>query len=470
MTATATEATPATAGARPSGVPSSDGRLPVPAVGRPRPIRLPTVRDHTLTNGLRVLVARRPGIPRFECRLVVPTTRGGDAGDAARLRVMTETVLSGTPDRSSRSIAEELQGMGAGLGSHADAEQLIIGGSCLSMYRSRFLALFGDVLLRASFPADEVTIERERVVQEIALLRSQPGVVASDALVRRLFGAHPYGRGTPDPGAVAKVQAPALRRLHASRVLPGGSLLVLVGDLDLDATLADVSAAFGDWPAGGAQGSLATPVMATPSPFLLVDRPGAVQTNIRMGGAAVARTDPAYPALALAVTVFGGSFTSRLNDNIRETKGYTYGAHSRVDQRRAAAQLTISADVGREVTAASLVEIAYELGRMASLPVEQGELDAARRYLQGTLAMGIQTQAGLTTYLATLASSGLDVEYLRNYPTALESITVADVLEASRRYLSPVALTTVLVGDAAVVGPAVTPLASIEDAAGGPGR
>ncbi len=110
------------------------GPFPIPAVGPPRPVRLPAVADYTLDNGLRVLVARRPGIPRFECRLLVPTARG-DAGDAARLRVLTETVLSGTPGRSSRAIAEELQGMGAGLGTSADAEQLIICGSSLSLHR-----------------------------------------------------------------------------------------------------------------------------------------------------------------------------------------------------------------------------------------------------------------------------------------------------------------------------------------------
>jgi predicted Zn-dependent peptidase len=199
-----------------------------------------------------------------------------------------------------------------------------------------------------------------------------------------------------------------------------------------------------------------------PSSFLVVDRPGAVQTNIRMGGPAVPRTDPDYPALALAVTVFSGYFTSRLNDNIREQKGYTYGAHSRVEHRRVASQITVSADVGRDVTAAALVEIFYELGRMVSLPVTQPELDAARRYVQGTLAMGIQTQSGLTSYLGSLVSAGLPVDYLRDYPAALEEVGVDDVLAAARRFLGPDQLTTVLVGDAATVVPAVEPLGPVE--------
>jgi predicted Zn-dependent peptidase len=435
----------------------------IPAVGKPRPIRLPALLDQTLANGLRVLIARRPGIPRFEGRLVVPVARGGP-GEGPRLRVLTETLLAGTPTRTSLGIAEELQAMGGGLGSFSDAEQLVVGGSCLSVNRRRFLELFGEVVQEASFPAEEVTIERERLVQEIALLRSQPGVVAADALVGRLYGDHPYGQGTPDPDAVAAVTPAALRRLHDTRVSPDHALMVLVGDLDLGRTLADIESAFGAWAPGQGHRGLRRPVITTPSSIQLVDRPGAVQTNVRMGGRGVGRSDPQYPALALAVTVFGGYFTSRLNDNIREQKGYTYGANARVEHRKVATQLSISADVGREVTAASLVEIAYELGRMVALPVGQDELDAARRYLQGTMAMGIQTQAGLTSYLATLVSAGLPVDYLREYPSALERVTVDDVLEAARRFLSPRGLTTVLVGDAAVVAPSLEPLGDLERA------
>ena len=457
MSVTIRAAVPA---AIPAGAPAAVPAV-VPAVGKPRPLRLPTVADHTLANGLRVLIARRPGIPRFEGRLVVPTARGG-AGEAARLRVLTETMLSGTPQRSSREIAELLQALGGGLGSYADAEQLIIGGSCLSMNRRPFLDLFGEVVQQASFPSQEVAIERERVVQEIALLRSQPGVVAGDALVARMYGDHPYGQGTPDPDAVAAVSPATLRRLHAARVRPERSLLVLAGDLDLNRTLADVDAAFGDWAAGEGHRDLRVPVITTPSPLLVIDRPGAVQTNIRLGAPAIPRSDPQYPAVALAVTVFGAYFTSRLNDNIREQKGYTYGAHSRVEHRRVAAQLNVAADVGREVTGASLVEIAYELGRMVSLPVNQGELDAARRYVQGTIAMGIQTQSGLTAYLATLVSAGMPVEYLRDYPAALERVTVDDMLVASRRFLSPRRFATVLVGDAAAIRPAVEAIGEVE--------
>jgi zinc protease len=132
-----------------------------------------------------------------------------------------------------------------------------------------------------------------------------------------------------------------------------------------------------------------------------------------------------------------------------------------VEHRPLASQLTISTDVGREVTAAALVEIAYELGRMVALPVEQAELDSARRYMQGTLAMAIQTQAGLAGHLASVVSSGMPVSYLRDYPAALEKVTVGEVLGAARRFLAPGGLARVLVGDAAGVDPAIRPLVPV---------
>src|SRR5581483_7422175 len=221
--------------------------LPVPAVGKVHPLRLPAVTDVTLRSGLRVLVARRASIPRFECRLIVPITLGRDPGDAARQRLLTDTVLSGTQDRTSREIAEQLQLMGAGMDTYADSEQLIVGGSSLSSRRRACLNLFGAVVSGAAFPADEVAIERDRLVQEIALQRSQPATIAGDALARRLYGTHPYGWGTPDPEVVERVGAAVLRRVHRQRVVPGGSLLVLVGDLDPDKTIADVEAAFAAW-------------------------------------------------------------------------------------------------------------------------------------------------------------------------------------------------------------------------------
>jgi predicted Zn-dependent peptidase len=438
-------------------------------------VRLPEVADEALPNGLRVVAARRPGIPRFEVRLRIPIVREGQPANAARQTVLAETLLAGTPQLTSVDIAQAAQRLGGSLSANSDVEWVVLSGSALATGLKSFLQLMGDVVRHASFPAGEVAVERDRIAQEIVLARSQPEQIAREALVRRLFGRHPYGWGMPKPEAVARVSAPALRELHTLRIRPSGSVLVVVGDVAVGRVAEAAEEAFGAWgtrrrgtgaPRKGAGDRLAPPPPPRPGPLLLVDRPGAVQSNIRLGGPAVSRSHADFPALALTNAIYGGYFTSRLVDNIRERRGYTYSPGSGIEHRQAASAFTVSADVGTEVTAAALVEIRYELGRIVATDVSQDELDAARRYLQGTLAMSIQTQAGLSAYLATLATNGLGVGFLRDYPAALERVTIDAVRQTAAKYLAPARLATVVVGDAGAVVQDLETLDEVEVAAG----
>jgi predicted Zn-dependent peptidase len=195
---------------------------------------------------------------------------------------------------------------------------------------------------------------------------------------------------------------------------------------------------------------------------LLVDRPGAVQTTIRIGGAAPARTDADFAATALANLVFGGYFSSRWVSNIREDKGYTYSPSSGLDHPLGGSRFVAGADVATGVTAPALLETLYELGRIATAPVGQDELDRARRYAIGTLALGTASQAGLAGTLSQLAAGGLGIEWLREYPKQLDAVTVDDVLAAAARWLAPTALTPVLVGDRAAVADSLRGLVELE--------
>jgi predicted Zn-dependent peptidase len=423
-----------------------------------RAIRVPTIAERTLDNGLYVVAARRSGVPRLEARLFVGTVRDGGVEPSARQAVLAETLLSGTPHRSSVAIAETLQSLGAALDAGADVEWLTVRGSSLSTTAASFLALMGEVVTEASFPSDEVALERLRLAETIQLARSQPEVVANDALAARLYGRHPYGRGTPDPAAVARVSASSLRVAHGARILPRGSVLVLVGDLAPARAVELATSALGRW-AGGkprrASDSLESPPTPSTGATVLVHRDGSVQTNIRIGGAAVPRSHPDFGPLVLANLVFGGYFTSRLVDNIRERRGYTYSPHSTIAHHQRASLFAVSADVGTEVTAAALLEIRYELGRMVAAPVDQAELDAARRYALGSLAMSVQTQAGLAQFLANAYLHGQDVNWLHDYPRALARVTVEDVHRVAGEYFAPRRMATVLVGDSARVVPQV---------------
>ena len=445
-----------------SGLIAAERAALVPPVGKPRAVRLPSVSEVTLENGLRVLAAKRSGVPRVEARLVIPTARG-DAGPAAALRMVARTLLSGTSRRSATEIADLLQQIGGNLDAYADEEDVVLAGSALAPDLGGLLALMAEVITDAVHPEDEVSIERSRLVQEISLARSQPETVAREALLRRLFGRHPYGRGLPSPSEVERVKAAAIAATRVERLLPGGSVLVVVGDVTPARAASAAEAAFAGWTArGGNPPGLPEPPVLKPGPITLVDRAGAVQTNIRIGGPVVDRHHPDYPALALANLVFGGYFVSRLVENIRERRGYTYSPGSGVQHLRQRSFFQLQADVGTEVTGPALAEIRYELERMMVGPIEAGEMQSAKRYLGGTLAMAIQTQAGLASYLATLATSDLPIEYLRDFPRAVEALSASDVMEASRRYLAPSRLVTVLVGDRGAVEPVAAAFGAVD--------
>lgn len=424
----------------------------VPKVGPFRSTRLPAVDERRLANGLRVLAVRKPGVPMVQARAVLPAPRprATDA-DRARQMVLAETLLSGTQRRDSVELAEALQRMGATLDVQVNSEDVRLRGSALSSSLGDLLTLMGELLTEPAFPKGEVEIERVRKAQEVLLQRAEPSVIARAALKRRLFGEHPYAGGLPDPEQVASVSAADLRRYFKSRATARDGLLILVGDLRPAKAIDAAEAALGEWTGAGSSSRLPALPRIDPGPIVLVDRPGAAQSNIRIGGPALTRRDAGLPALQLANMVFGGYFSSRLVENIRERKGYTYSPRSSIDHRQLGSMLTIQADVGTEVTAPALLETRYELGRMATLPVGAEELDSARRYVIGTTALSIQTQSGLAEYLLALSLSGLGLDYLRDLPKRLEKVTVDDVRAAGAEYLAPARLPTVIVGDARAI-------------------
>jgi predicted Zn-dependent peptidase len=324
------------------------------------------------------------------------------------------------------------------------------------------LDVLGDVLTGATYPKREVLGERDRLAQELAIYRSQAAVVAREALLRRMYGDHPYGRELPLAEELQRVKPTQLRELHERRIAPAGSVLTVVGDLAPAKAISLVEAALAGWTARTK--ALETPELPVPpvGAALLVDRPGAVQTTLRMAGPAPSRTAPDYAAFHLANLVFGGYFSSRWVANIREDKGYTYSPHAQVEHPPAGSRVTVSADVSTPTTAPALLETVYELGRVATLPVGQDELDQARRYAIGVLALGTATQAGLASTLSQLAGAGLGVEWLRDFPKQLAVVTVDDALAAAAQHLAPNRLTTVLVGDVAQVEAPLRTLVDLE--------
>ncbi|GHF42142.1 putative Zn-dependent peptidase [Amycolatopsis bartoniae] len=421
----------------------------IPALGPWPEIAAPPTTEDRCANGLRLLALNRPGAPLVEVRLSVPfgSTK---PRHLARAWLLAETALSGTAETGRIGLAERIGDLGAPLRAEVDHDQILFCGTVLADAYEDLLAVLVEVVTSATYPDEEVRAERARLVPRLTAARSQAGVRAREILHRHLYGEHPYGASLPTGPEVDEVTPEDLRALHAERVVPDHAVLVLVGALDPDEAVATAGRLFAGWRRGGAAvpPPPALPPEAPAGASRLFHRPGSVQSSIRIGGPAVRRDDPLFPALQLANLIYGGYFSSRLVANIREDKGYTYTPRSRILHNVAGSTLVIEADVATEVTAPALLEMWYELGRLSTLRPSAEELDNVRQYAVGTLAMSVATRAGLATSLVTLLGVGLDLEWIRGHPARLAAVTASDIYHVGVHLLAPKLLAAVVIGDA----------------------
>jgi len=424
------------------------GPRPLPPLGEQRaPTGLSTV-DATLSNGLKVVVVRQTAVPMVELRVRIPFA-GTDPMHAARAEVLAATLLTGTARRDRVAIDTDLALVGGELDSSVDPERLSIGGSALATGLDTLLDVLADALTGATYADDEVRREQERLVERIAMALSQPSVIARRALQKHRYGDHPATREMPEAEDVARVTAEQVRDLHRASMLPRGSVLVLVGDVELDAAVAQLEEALGGWTGTDIAAELPSLPPVAGGDIKFVPRPGAVQSQLRLTAEGIMRTDPRYPALQLANLAFGGFFSSRLVENIREDKGYTYHARSHMEFTPHGATLLIDTDTASDVTAKALLEINYELGRVAMSPPVGSEVDTVRQYAIGQLLTATASQSGLASQLIALATQGLGVDWLVAHPGRLAAVTAEQIADAALEFFAPVRWTGVIVGDPA---------------------
>jgi predicted Zn-dependent peptidase len=427
------------------------GPRPLPPLGEQRVATGLSTVDTVLDNGLRLIAVRAPAVPLVEMRLRIPFA-GTDRLHAARAEVLAATLLTGTARRDRVAVDTDLALVGADLDSGVDPEKLSISGNALSSGFETLLDVIADVLTAAAHQDNEVVRERERLVERITVARSQPGTIAREALQKHRYGDHPFTREMPEAADVSTVTPDEVRALHKASVLPRGSVLVLVGDVDLDRVVSQVSSALAGWTSDASAVVLPELPDVAGGDLALVHRPGAVQSQIRMSAQAIPRTDPRYPALQLANLAFGGFFSSRLVENIREAKGYTYHARSSLEFTPSGATLLLETDTASEATAAALLEIRYELGRLGLVPPSESEVDTVRRYAIGSLLLSTSSQSGMASQLAALAALGLGMDYLTAHPARLAKVTTQDVAAAALEFFAPARYTGVVVGDAEKLG------------------
>ncbi|WP_156753936.1 M16 family metallopeptidase [Actinokineospora pegani] len=428
------------------------GPRPLPPLGEHRAATDLSYVDTVLDNGLRVVVVKQSTVPMVEVRLRVPFA--GDAPlHAATAEVLAATVLTGTAKRDRVGVDTELALVGGELAASVDPEVLAVGGNALASGLDTLLEVLADALTGAVHSDDEVAGERARLIERITIAESQPAMIARKALQKHRYGDHPITREMPEAEDVAQVQAEDVRALHRAAVLPRGSVLVLVGDVEPATAVAAATAALAGWSSDKAAVALPPLPDLTPGELKLVDRPGAVQSQFRLSAQSIVRTDPRYPALQLANLAFGGFFSSRLVENIREDKGYTYHARSYFEFTPDGATLMVETDTASDVTAGALLEIRYELGKLGVTPPTETEVETVREYAIGSLLIATSSQGGLASQIAALAMLGLGVDYLLGQPDRLKAVTAEQVAEVAREFFAPSRFTGVIVGDAATLGP-----------------
>ena len=398
------------------------GPRPLPALGLQRPPTQLDSADTVLPNGLRVIAVQQATAPMVELRLRIPFA-GTDETHPARAEVLAATILTGTKNRDRVRVDTDLALVGGELDASVDPEHLSLAGNALASGLGTLLDVLGDALTGAVHSDDEVGRERDRLVERITVALSQPSLIARRALQKQRYGDHPFTREVPEAKDVAEVTAADVRELHRAAVLPRGSVLVLVGDVTPDAAVEAIATALAGWESDGSAVAMPPVPDVVGEDVLFVHRAGAVQSQFRLSAQAVGRTDPRYPALQLANLAFGGFFSSRLVENIREDKGYTYHARSYPEFTPNGATLIIESDTASEVTAPALLEIRYELGKLAVVPPTESEVDTVRQYAVGSLLTSTSSQSGLASQMINLAVHGLGTQWLVDHPARLASVT-----------------------------------------------
>lgn len=415
--------------------------------------KLPSTFETTLPNGLRVVLVEDRRFPLVTLRLAFEGGSKFDPKDLPGLAQATASLLTeGTANRPSKQIAEELAEIGGALQAAAGPDGFTLQGNVLAENLPRLLDLLADVTLNASFPQDEVQLYKKRRTQELIAERSEAAFWADEKINAIVFGAHPYGRLNPTPESIARLDRDRLIQFRDSRLVPNNAVLILLGALPpREETLKLIRARFEAWTKKDLAQPPAPEFPAPARQILLIDRPGSVQADVRIGHLAVDRAHPDYFPLLVANTILGGGASSRMFMNIREKQGFAYDAHSSLQPRKTAGLFTAVTQVRNEVLEPAVKAVEEELQRLIREPVPAEELNDTKNYLSGNFVMGLETQNGLANQLATVKLMGLPDSYLETFTARVRAVTPAEIQAVAAKYFSPEAASLVVVGDASKI-------------------
>ena len=423
-------------------------RLPVPP--GPPPVTFPVINKSLLPNGLRVWTVAHRSTPVVALMLLVRRGAADDPGGQEGLAALTLDMLDeGSGGRSAIEMHEALAGIGAHLESDIGSDAAVLSATVLSRCADPALSILADITVRPSLLDEDFHRVRQLRLHRLRQLRDMPGAVADRTFVRLLYGSHPYGH-TPlgSEPSLASLSIDDVRAFHQNAIRPSETTLVAVGDCDHEAIERIARRVFSEW--DGASANVFPVATALPAPARLnvVPRPGAPQSELRIGHVAVARNTPDYHAIIAANMVLGGQFVSRINLNLREDKGFTYGARTSFDFRRLPGPFSLQASVHTAATGRAIEE---SLGEIAAIRgtrrVTREELALGVAALTRGYARGFETPDQVARGVAQIALYDLSDDYFAEFVPRMERVTVDDVTRVMSEHVDPSRLTTLVVGD-----------------------
>ncbi len=441
-----------------------DSKLPKPTAN-PK-FTLPTIEKTKLSNGLEVWLVKQNELPLVTMNMVFKTGTTADPQGLSGLGDTTSSLLDdGTKTRSAVEIANEIQSIGAQISASSGNDASGVRMLTLTKNLDKALDIYADVIQNAEFPETEVETYRKRVLGSLLQRRDNPNAISSLVYNKILYGdTHPYGVAISE-ASVKAIKRDDLKKFYTTYYRPNNAVLIVVGDTDLKTLTPKLEAKFKDWKSGDiTQTTLPNAPTRDKALIYLVDKPGAAQSVISIGQVGVARDNPDYFPLQVMNTILGGGFTSRINMNLREDKGYTYGARSGFSYRRGAGPFAATAGVQTAVTKESVMEFLKEIrGVRGEIPVTQAELEYNKQSLIRSFPRGFETVDQIAGQLANVVTYNLPDSYFNDYISRVNAVTLEDVNRVANKYLAPDKLAIVVVGDRKTIEPGLKQINGLGD-------
>jgi zinc protease len=423
----------------------------MPAAGAPRPFEFPKAASKTLTNGLRVFVVTDHREPAVAARLVLLSAGSiKDPSSMPGVAQMTAALLTqGTEKRSAREIAETIDFLGGTLQATADRDGTTVTLDVVKKDLGTGMDLMSDVVLHPAFAPDELDRQRQRVLSSLQVQYADPNYLATLVFARVLYGNSAYGlpeAGTPR--SVQEFRRDDFVKFHDANYAPNGALLAFAGDITPDEAFAIAEKYFGLWQKTSVAADIPAPGSLTTGQHIwLLDKPDAVQTQIRLGKFSIRRSDPDYLPLEVTNHIFGGSYNSRLNTEVRIKKGLTYDASSSLNAHRYAGSLSVNTFTRTETTVEALKLVMNLIGGMANGEITQQELNFARDYLAGVYPISSETAEQVADRVLIAAAFELPADYNQTYPAKVRAMSLDQVQATARKYFTAKDLDIVLAGN-----------------------